>query len=134
MSGIPQELVQRLVQNCSEEAATRVEAELAVPATAEQATPEEMPRPIHPFLQRLAQPIPPVDDAPGPSTSSTQLPSAEEPAKPSISVDTQQTPAADLATKRRSALEAWPEVHDELRTSCAEFIRARSRMQATSEA
>ena len=78
MSGIPQELVQRLAQELlrqvrleaaldhlpaitlatEEAAAARVEAGLAAPATAEQAKPEEMPRPIHPFLQRLAQPTP----------------------------------------------------------------------------
>ena len=42
--------------------------------------------------------------------------------------------AADPTTKRRSAAEAWPEVRDELRASRAEFIRARSRMQAAGEA
>ena len=80
MSGIPQELVQRLAQEllrqvrleaaldpspaitlATEEAAVaRVEAVLAAPAIAEQETPEEMPRPIYPFLQRLAQPTPPA--------------------------------------------------------------------------
>ena len=35
--------------------------------------------------------------------------------------------------KQRSAAEAWPEVRDELRTSRAEFIRARFRMQTASE-
>ena len=98
-----------------------MEAGLAAPATAEQATLEEVPRPIHPFLQRLAQPTPPVDDPAGPSTISAQLPSAEESAKPSTRADNQPPPAADLVTKRRSAAEAWPEVRDELRTSLAEF-------------
>ena len=42
--------------------------------------------------------------------------------------------AANLATKWRSAAEAWPEVRDELRASRAEFIRARSRVQAAGEA
>ena len=84
MSGIPQEMVQRLAQELlpqvrleaaldptpaitlvtEEAAAARVEAGLAMP--------EEMPSLIHPFLQRLAQPTRPVDDAAGPSTSPVQ--------------------------------------------------------------
>ena len=153
MSGIPEELVQRLVQETlrqarlkaaldpppaiklatEEAAAARVEAGLAVPATAEQAMPEEMPRPIYPFLQGLAQPAPRVDDAAGPSTSSVQLPLAEELAKPSTRADNQPSLVADLATMRRSAAEAMPEVRDELCTSRAKFIRARFRMQAALE-
>ena len=107
-----------------------MEAGLAASATAEQATPEEMRRSIYPFLQCPAQPTPPVDDPASPSTSSAQLPSAKEPPKPSTRADNQPPPEADLATKQLSATEAWPEVRDELRTSRAEFIRARSGMQA----
>ena len=76
MSGIPQELVQRLAQELlrqvrlevaldpppaitltmEEAAAAWQEAGLTAPATAEQVTPEKIPRLIQPFLQRLAQP------------------------------------------------------------------------------
>ena len=152
MSGIPQELVQRLAQELlskarlkaaldtppaitlatEEAAAAREEAGLTVPATAEQATPEEIPRGIHPFLQRLARHT--VDDAAGPSTSFAQPPPSEEPGEPPTSADKPPSPAADIATTRRSAAEAWPEVRDELRVSRAGFIRVRSRMQAAAEA
>ena len=76
MSGIPQELAHRLAQELlrqvhleaaldppsaitlatKEAAAAREEAGPTAPATAEQVTPEEISRLIHPFLQRLAQP------------------------------------------------------------------------------
>ena len=99
MSGIPQELVQRLAQELlrqvrleaamdpppaimletEEAAAAREETKPAAPATAEQAKPEGLPRPIHPFLQRLAQPA--ADTAAGPATSSAPPPSSEEPAE-----------------------------------------------------
>ena len=83
-----------------------MEVGLAAPATAEQATPEEMPRPIHLFLQLLPQPTPPLHDAAGPSTSSTQLPSAEEPAKPSTRADNPATtghePGHEAAQRCRS--------------------------------
>ena len=115
-----------------EAAAAREETKPAAPATAEQAKPEGLPRPIHPFLQRLAQPA--ADTAAGPATSSAPPPSLEEPAEPPTSANSPPPSAADPATKRRSAAEAWPEVRDELRASRAEFIRARSRMQAAEEA
>ena len=76
---------------------------MPAPATAEQATPEEMPRPIHLFLRLLAQPIPPVDDAAGPATSSAQLPSAEEPAKSSTSHEATRRCRSDAGGARRAA-------------------------------
>ena len=91
-----------------------------------------MPRLFHPFVQRLAQPA--ADTAAGPATSSAPPPSSEKPAELPTSANYPRSSAADPATKRRSAAEAWLEVRDELRVSRAEFIRTRSRMQATGKA
>ena len=114
-----------------EAAAAREETKPAAPATVEQAKSEGLPRPINPFLQRLAQPA--ADTAAGPTTSSAPPPSSEEPAELPTSANSPPSSAADPATKRRSGAEAWPEVRNELRASRTEFIRARSRMQAAGE-
>ena len=135
MSGVPQALFQWLAQELrrpvrleSAEGPTpaiTLEMEDAAAAQAEvenQPPPEIEPLtatlqllwPEHPFRRRPANPTPPIDEAAGPATYSAQPPA----------------PGAE----RPSATETWPEVRDELRTSRAEFIQARSRIQAAMEA
>ena len=92
MRGIPQELFQRLAQELlrqvrleaaldppsaitlatEEAAAAREEAGPIAPATTEQAKPEQIPRLIYPFMQRLAQPA--TDATAGPATNLAQPP------------------------------------------------------------
>ena len=141
MSGLLHELVQRLAQKLlrqvrleaaqdatpaitleiDEDARTQAETGLAAAIADEQAAPEELPRIIHPFLRRPAQPTPPaaingragkpVDQRRGPATTSGR-PSRE----------TAQLCRRVAGGTRRTA------------PFRAEFIRVRARVQAASEA
>ena len=155
MSGIPQELVQRLAQEFLRQVrleaaadptlAITLESEDAAVAQAEvanQPSPEkdqqageleELPGPVPLLLRHPAHPTTPIDEATGPATNSARPPPSSEQAGPSTS-SAQPPLAPPLVAGRPSAADVWLEIREELRNSCVEFLRARARMQTASEA